>query len=155
MKVLYFVIKIEEIIKLLPHRYPMLLVDRVLEFTVNESIKALKNVTMNEEFFTGHFPNEPIMPGVLIIESIAQSCAILAIKTFQAEHPNEDVSGKSVYFMSIDNAKFRRKVVPGDTLIHNIKITKNKRRICKFSATSFVGDEIACEADIMAMIGDK
>lgn len=147
--------KIEEIIKLLPHRYPMLLVDRVLDFKVNESIKTLKNVSINEEFFVGHFPNEPIMPGVLIIESIAQSCGILTMKSFMEQNPGVDISGKSVYFMSIDSAKFRKKVVPGDALIHEIKITRNKGKICKFSAQSFVDGEIACEVEIMAMIGDK
>ncbi|QED23252.1 3-hydroxyacyl-ACP dehydratase FabZ [Candidatus Deianiraea vastatrix] len=141
-------IDIKEIISMLPHRYPFLLVDKVTAITPKESITAIKNVTINEEFFQGHFPNDPVMPGVLIVESIAQAAALLAIKSF-------DLVDHSVYFMSIDSAKFRKIVRPGDTLVHKVKFLKVRGSVYKFAAESFVDDVLACEAEITAMVPPK
>ncbi len=154
-RVLLNTMNFEEIKALLPHRYPMLLVDKVIEFEKSKYIKTLKNVSGNEEFFVGHFPSEAIMPGVLIVESMAQSCAILTMKSFADENGDmSEIKGKSVYFMSIENAKFRAKVVPGDTIIHTAMLTKQKGKICKFDIKTHVGESLVAEASIMAMIAD-
>ncbi len=142
-----------EIISYLPHRYPMLLIDKVLEVVPEKSIKVLKNVTANEEFFVGHFPQDPIMPGVLIIESIAQGAGILAMKTL--EYQGREAKGKKVYFTGIDAVKFRGMVKPGDTMIHHIELVRYKLGICKFSARTFVEDKLVAEAEISAMIDLK
>jgi len=138
-------IDIKEIINCIPHRYPFLLIDRVLEINSEIDIKTLKNVTINEQFFQGHFRNDPVMPGVLIVESVAQSAAILVIKSFAG-------IDSSVYFMSIDNAKFRKIVRPGDSLIHNVKLIKKRGNVYKFSSQSYVDDILACEVEITAMV---
>ena len=139
---------IKEIMRHLPHRYPFLLVDRVLEMTVGERITALKNVTMNEPFFPGHFPHHPVMPGVLIIEALAQAAGILAFKSSGAEITESSV----IYFVGIDNARFKRPVVPGDQLQLQASITKNMRGIWKFTAQALVDGQLACEAELMCTL---
>jgi len=134
-----------EIAKCLPHRYPFLLIDRVVEMELGVSIKAIKNVSINEPFFQGHFPNYPVMPGVLIMEALAQAAGVLSYKSLKTP-PSED----SLYFFAgIDNARFKRQVVPGDQLTLCVQITANKRGIWKYKAQAFVGDELAAEADLM------
>ena len=139
---------VNEIMKNLPHRYPFLLVDRVKELEVNKRIVAIKNVTINEPFFQGHFPGHPIMPGVLIIEAMAQVGGILAYRS------QPDTEGKVVYFMGIDKAKFRRPVVPGDTLEFVLEVIKQRRNIWVFKAEAFVDGERAAEAEIKATLAD-
>ncbi len=136
---------ISEILKLLPHRYPMLLVDRILELITGEKIKALKNVTMNEQFFQGHFPVEPVMPGVLILEGMAQTGALLAYLT-----EPEKIGKSLVYFAGLDGVRFRRKVVPGDQLIFELSIIKRKSKVYKLAGKAFVGDQLAAEAELLA-----
>ncbi len=139
---------IKQILEYLPHRYPFLLVDRVLSCVPGESIVALKNVTINEPFFQGHFPNYPVMPGVLIIECMAQAAAIL---TFHSEQAKPD--GSSVYFfVGIDNARFKRPVVPGDTLRLEVSISRHVRGIWKFAAKAWVGETMAAESEIMCTV---
>lgn len=139
---------INEILQYLPHRYPFLLVDRVLSCEPGKSIVALKNVTINEPCFQGHFPNYPVMPGVLIIESMAQAAAIL---TFHSEKARPD--NRSVYFfVGIDRARFKRPVVPGDTMRLEVAITRHVRGLWKFTAEAHVGDTIAAESEIMCTV---
>lgn len=137
---------IKKIKEILPHRYPFLLIDRVLELEEGKRIVAIKNVTANENFFQGHFPQEPVMPGVLIIEALAQAgaCAILSM---------EEYKGKLVYFGAIDKAKFRKKVVPGDTLRLEVEIIKLKKIAGIGKATAYVGDEKAAEGELTFIIG--
>ena len=139
---------IHEVMKYLPHRYPFLLVDRVLEMTLGERIVAIKNVTINEPFFVGHFPHSPVMPGVLIIEAMAQAAAILAFKTRGAVPDENSV----LYFAAIDNARFKRPVLPGDTLTFDMTLTREMRGVWKFSGVARVGDEMAAQADLMCAI---
>ncbi len=142
-------LSVVEIQKLIPHRFPFLLVDRVLEIKDGESITAIKNVTMNEWFFQGHFPGAPVMPGVLIVEAMAQTGGILmAKKLSNAEAP------KVVYFMTINNVKFRQPVTPGDTLKFVVTMTKLKGTIGTLHGETFVGEKKVAEADMMAMIAD-
>ncbi len=138
--------KIEEIAKFLPHRYPFLLVDRVLSLEKGKSIVGLKNVTVNEPFFQGHFPEKKIMPGVLIIEAMAQCGGILLY------HSVDDPQGKFVLLSRVDNARFRRAVVPGDTLRLEAEIVRIRQRFCELKTRALVGDEIAAEANILAAI---
>jgi len=140
---------IRGILAALPHRYPLLLVDRVAELTVGESIHAIKAVSFNEQFFQGHFPGRPIMPGVLIIEALAQSAAILAIESFELSG-----SGKLVYFMAIDDAKFRVPVEPGCLLDLHVGFVQKRARVCKFWGKAMLGDKLACEVNFTAMIAD-
>ncbi|MGD9107724.1 MAG: 3-hydroxyacyl-ACP dehydratase FabZ [Gammaproteobacteria bacterium] len=134
-------------LKHLPHRPPFLLVDRVLKFEPSKSIVAIKNVTMNEPFFVGHFPKRPVMPGVLIIEALAQAAGILAFLS-----TNEDPQGNSLYyFAGIDNARFKRIVEPGDQLHLEVEITKIRKTLLKAHGIAKVGDEIACSADLMSI----
>lgn len=142
------VMDIKAIMRHLPHRYPFLLVDRVLEMAKGERIVALKNVTMNEPFFPGHFPNHPVMPGVLIIEALAQAAGILAFESSDTPVDENTV----VYFVGIDNARFKRPVTPGDQLRMEATITKNMRGIWKFSAKALVDGQLACEADLMCTL---
>jgi 3-hydroxyacyl-[acyl-carrier-protein] dehydratase len=139
---------VREILDLLPHRYPFILVDRVLEITLGERIVGLKNVTINEPFFQGHFPTEPIMPGVLILEGMAQVGAILAYLT-----EREQFKGQLVYFAGLDEVRFRRKVVPGDQLIIKVEVLKRKSKVFKLAAKAYVEDKLACEALLMATFG--
>ncbi|MGM0435671.1 MAG: 3-hydroxyacyl-ACP dehydratase FabZ [Bacillota bacterium] len=136
----------DEIKKIIPHRYPMLLVDKVLEVEEGVSIHALKNVTSNEPFFQGHFPEEQVMPGVLVIESLAQAGAIALLK-----HP--DFSGKTPYFAGIDKCRFKRKVRPGDSLDLHVTITKMKGPIGKGQAKAYVDGELAASADLTFALG--
>lgn len=144
-------INTEEILSMIPHRYPIMLVDRVVEFTHGESIVALKNVTYNESFFQGHFPGKPIMPGVLIIEALAQASAVLVVKTLDGE----DTKDKIVYFMSIDDARFRKPVTPGDTVYLHLTKIKNRGDVWKFSGEAKVDGKKVAEAVITAMIIDN
>ncbi len=133
------------ILKQLPHRYPFLLVDRVLELKARESIRALKNVTFNEPFFSGHFPGRPVMPGVLIIEALAQAAGILAFVT-GGVIPDENTK---FYFAGIDKARFRKPVVPGDQLILTARVERALRGIWRFSTVAYVGTDEAASADMM------
>ncbi len=136
---------IHQILQHLPHRYPFLLVDRVLEIVKGERITALKNVTINEPFFPGHYPHHPVMPGVLVIEALAQSAAILSFQSL-----GDKPDSKSVYyFLGIDHARFKRPVVPGDQLILEASIITNRRGIWKFSCTAKVDGKVAAEAELM------
>ena len=138
-------INIEEIIKLLPHRYPFILVDRILEVTPGESIVGLKNVTINEPFFQGHFPTRPIMPGVLILEGMAQAGGLLAYITKQ-----DMVGEKLIYFAGMDGVRCRPPVVPGDQIIFKLKVLKCKGKIWKMSGEAFVDDKLVAEAQLLA-----
>ena len=141
---------IVQIMEILPHRYPFLLVDRVLEIEPGKRIVALKNVTMNEPFFQGHFPGHPVMPGVLIIEAMAQVAAIMA---YLSSGP--DASNKVSYFMAIDNARFRKPVKPGDTLRIEIETIFNKRGIWSVAGKCYVGETLVTEAELKATLADK
>lgn len=142
-------LNVEEIMRLIPHRYPLLLVDRVVALEPGKSIVAIKNVTFNEPHFTGHFPSKPIMPGVLIIEAMAQASAIMVAKTFG------DESDKLVYFMTIDEAKFRKPVVPGDSLYLHVEVVQNRRNVWKCKGEARVNDQKVAEAVFSAMVADK
>ncbi len=133
-----------EIRKLLPHRYPFLLVDRILDIDPKVKATGLKNVTFNEPFFHGHFPDNPIMPGVLIVEAMAQVSGILAFKS--------GAEGNAVYFMSIEKAKFRKPVVPGDQLRLEVSILQQRNKVWKFSGQAFVNDKVVAEAEFTAMV---
>lgn len=144
------IIDTQEILSMIPHRYPIMLVDRVIEIEDGEKIVALKNVTYNESFFQGHFPGKPVMPGVLIIEALAQASAVLVVRTMQ-----EETEDKIVYFMSIDDARFRKPVTPGDSLYLHLNKIKNRGNIWKFSGEAKVEGQKVAEAVITAMIVDK
>ncbi|MBI1912344.1 MAG: 3-hydroxyacyl-ACP dehydratase FabZ [Deltaproteobacteria bacterium] len=141
-------IDINEILNILPHRYPFLLVDRIVEMETGKSAKGYKNVTINEPFFLGHFPGHPIMPGVLIIEAMAQVGGVLAFKS-------ASVQNKVVYFMGIDNARFRKPVLPGDRLDLVLNVTKCRGTIWAFKGEAFVDGNLVAEADLMATIMDR
>jgi len=138
---------ISKIMELLPHRYPFLLVDRVVDIVPGESAVGIKNVTMNEQFFQGHFPAKPVMPGVLILEAMAQTAGCLALDSL-----GESAANSVVYFMAIDGAKFRRVVGPGDTLKMHLSKERGRGKIWRFKAEAYVGDELACEAVLTAMM---
>ena len=140
-------VDIQRILEMIPHRYPFLLIDKVVDIATGESATGIKNVTMNEPQFTGHFPEQPIMPGVLIIESMAQTAAILVVQTL-----GEDAEGKLVYFMSIDNARFRKPVVPGDVMHIHVKKKQSRGPVWKFESEVRVNDQVVAEATIAAMI---
>jgi len=137
------------IMQLLPHRYPFLLIDKVVDIVAGKSAVGFKNVTINEPFFPGHFPGHPVMPGVLIVEAMAQTAAAMVVVSMQG-----DTEGKLVYFMAIDNARFRKPVVPGDVL--NIQVTKKQQRgsVWKFEGIALVDDAVVAEAKFTAMIVD-
>ena len=136
---------IHQILKKLPHRYPFLLVDRVLAVDPGKSIQALKNVTINEPFFAGHFPHRPVMPGVLMLEAMAQTAGLLA---FADDSGGRDPNSV-IYFAGIDGARFKRPVEPGDQLVMDVEILRHKAGIYKFKAVARVGGEVACEAELM------
>src|SRR6478672_3632970 len=142
------VMGINEIKEYLPHRYPLLLVDRVLDYESGKSITAIKNVTVNEEFFNGHFPHKPVMPGVLMIEALAQTAAILSFLTMGVKPDENSV----VYFVGIDNARFKRPVEPGDQLKMDVEIVRVSRGIWKYKAVGSVDGKVALEAELMCTI---
>jgi 3-hydroxyacyl-[acyl-carrier-protein] dehydratase len=135
---------IQEILALLPHRYPMLLIDRVIDFTPGKSLHAIKNVSINEPIFTGHFPNQPIFPGVLILEAMAQATGLLGFKTVENRSENE-----LYLFAAVDNARFKQPVIPGDTMHLHVEFLKERRNIWKFSAEAKVDGKVVCSAEIM------
>ena len=141
---------IQKIMSLLPHRYPFLLVDRIHELVPDEKIIALKNVTINEPFFQGHFPGSPIMPGVLIVEAMAQAGGVLVFTSLP-----EEKHGALIYFMGMNKVKFRKPVIPGDQLIFEIRILKQRAKAVKMSGVAFVDKKIVAEAEFMATIGEK
>ena len=139
---------IEEVLRYLPHRYPFLLIDRVLECAPGKSLVALKNVTINEPYFPGHFPRRPVMPAVLILEAMAQATGILALRTLDGPLPDTSL----YYFVGIDNARFRRPVVPGDQLIIDIEAVRAKRGVWKVRGSARVGSHLVAAADIMGAL---
>ena len=141
---------IHEIIKLLPHRYPFIMIDRILELTPGEKVIALKNVTINEPFFQGHFPENPIMPGVLIIEAMGQAGAVLAAKSLERESHDS-----LIYFMGMDKVKFRKPVIPGDQLIFEMKFLKQRRNVFRMSGTAYVDKKVVAQAELMATFGEE
>jgi beta-hydroxyacyl-ACP dehydratase FabZ len=136
---------IQKIMQLLPHRYPFLLVDRILELEVGKRVVGLKNVTINEPFFQGHFPNQPIMPGVLIIEAMGQAGGVLAASALP-----EDEADQVIIFMGMDKVRFRKPVVPGDQLIFELEVLKQRRKIFKMSGLARVDGKVVAEAELMA-----
>jgi len=149
--VLYNVVEIQ---KILPHRFPFLLVDRITELKPGEFIKGYKNVSISEPVFQGHFPDHPIYPGVMILEGMAQAGGVLAFKSM-GEMTAEELEAKVVYFMSIDKAKFRAPVTPGDKLDYHISVMKNKGAVWQFEAKAYVDDKLVAQAELKAMIVDK
>ena len=143
-------VDIKRILQMIPHRYPMLMVDKVTEIHVDHSAVGIKNVSINEPFFQGHFPSEPVMPGVLIVEAMAQTAAVLVVATFGAES-----EGKLVYFMSIDGVRFRRPVMPGDRLELHVRKAQSRANVWKFDGKAIVDGKVAAEATFAAMIRDK
>ena len=141
---------IARIMDLLPHRYPMLLVDKVVDMVPGKSAVGIKNVTINEPFFAGHFPARPVMPGVLIIESMAQTAAALVVHSLDT-----DINGKIVYFMTVDKGRFRQPVEPGDTLHMPVTVLRGHGSVWKFSGQAKVGDSLVAEAEYSAMIVDR
>jgi 3-hydroxyacyl-[acyl-carrier-protein] dehydratase len=140
---------IAEILRVLPHRYPFLLLDRVLSVEPGKHLRAAKNISINEPFFTGHFPRAPVMPGVLIIEALAQACAVLTFKT-----RNFDLDEDSVYyFVGIDNARFKRPVGPGDVLLLDVTLLRQIKGVWRFGAQALVEDKIVTEAELMCTVG--
>ena len=144
-------IDIHEILQHLPHRYPFLLIDRVLSVDPGKEIVALKNVTINEPFFPGHYPHHPVMPGVLVIEAMAQAAALLSFKSMGSK-PDDDTV---YYFVGIDGARFKRPVIPGDQLILKVTSTRNVRGLWKFSAVAEVDGQVAAQAEIMCTMRKK
>jgi 3-hydroxyacyl-[acyl-carrier-protein] dehydratase len=142
-------IDIQRIMQMIPHRYPFLMIDRIVEVVSGASAIGIKNVSINEAFFHGHFPQRPVMPGVLIIEAMAQTAAVLVVQTLGRES-----EGKLVYFMSIDNARFRRPVVPGDQIRVRVVCKHQRRNVWKFEGHAMVGDKLTAEATFAAMILD-
>ena len=142
---------IHEILEHLPHRYPFLLIDRVLSVNPGKEIVALKNVTINEPFFPGHYPHHPVMPGVLIIEAMAQAAALLTFKSAEKK-PGGDTL---YYFVGIDGARFKRPIIPGDQVIFKVVLTRNLRGLWKFSAVAEVDGQMAAQAEIMCTMRDK
>ncbi|ANT64319.1 MULTISPECIES: bifunctional UDP-3-O-[3-hydroxymyristoyl] N-acetylglucosamine deacetylase/3-hydroxyacyl-ACP dehydratase [Prosthecochloris] len=140
---------INAIQNILPHRYPFLLIDKIVEFKLDEKIVSIKNVTMNEEFFQGHFPGNPIMPGVLIIEAMAQTGGIMML------NGNDNINDMQVYFMGIDKARFRKPVIPGDTLVIEAVMKSRRRSVCQFEGKAYVRGELVCEASLMATVVEK
>jgi 3-hydroxyacyl-[acyl-carrier-protein] dehydratase len=143
-------ITINEILAMLPHAYPFLLVDRIVEVEPGKRIVGIKNVTYNEPFFPGHFPGRPIMPGVLIVEAMAQTAGVLVFKSMA-----DECHKKPVFFLGMDNVKFRKPVVPGDQLRLELEITRHRQSIWGFKGKAFVDEKLVAEADLLAMLGDE
>jgi beta-hydroxyacyl-ACP dehydratase FabZ len=144
-------ITIQEIMNLLPHRYPFLLVDRIVEMEMGKKIVGIKNVTINEPFFPGHFPGQPVMPGVLILEAMAQVAGIMAMKTV----PADQVKNKVIFFMTIDKAKFRKPVVPGDQVRFELEVIRMRSNTMSFKGRASVDGTVVAEAEMMAMIVER
>jgi beta-hydroxyacyl-ACP dehydratase FabZ len=142
---------INDVMNFLPHRYPFLMIDRILEFEADKRVVGLKNVTINEPFFQGHFPGHPIMPGVLLLEAMAQTGGVMALMSL----PPEEVKKKVLYFMSIDKAKFRKPVLPGDQVRFELELIKARGNVKNFKAVAKVEGTVVAEAEMMAMIVDK
>ncbi|MBL7013210.1 MAG: 3-hydroxyacyl-ACP dehydratase FabZ [Candidatus Marinimicrobia bacterium] len=140
---------IQDIIKLIPHRYPFILIDRIENMIPGESLTAIKNVTINEPFFQGHFPGKPVMPGVLILESMAQAGSFLALKTV------DNPMSKNMLFSGVDSAKFRKPIMPGDTIVIKMRLVKRKLNLCKFEGEAYVGESLVTKASISATIVDR
>lgn len=145
---------VQKIREILPHRYPLLLVDRIASISPNEKIEAYKNVTINEEVFNGHFPTQPIYPGVYIIEGMAQAGGVLAFVSMFGEEA-QNTGDKIVYFMSIDKAKFRNPVTPGDKLVYRLEVIKHKGGIWVLQGYAYVEDKLVAEAELKAMVVDN
>lgn len=143
-------VDILDVMRMIPHRYPMLMIDRVIDIVPDVSAVGVKNVTINEPFFQGHFPSRPIMPGVMIVEAMAQTAAVLVVKTLGLE-----AEGKLVYFMTIDEARFRKPVTPGDSLRIHVQKQRNRGSVWKFSAEAKVDGVVHAQAEFSAMIVDK
>ena len=143
-------IDMQEILRRIPHRFPFLLIDRADNYRPHTSITGYKCVTMNEHFFQGHFPNNPVMPGVLIIEALAQAGAVMMSKSL-----NADVTGRTIFFTSLENARFRNPVRPGDVLRMPVEVTRHRGDFYKFKGRALVGDKLACEAEWAAMVVDN
>ena len=143
-------IGIEQIIQMLPHRYPFLMIDRIVEIVPGKSAIGIKNVTINEPYFQGHFPNKPIMPGVLIIEAMAQTAAVFVIDGLK-----ESVDNRDVYFLSIDSARFRKPVTPGDRMILKIFKKQSRGNVCKFNGEAYVEENLVAESTFSAMIDNQ
>ena len=141
---------IEQIMQMLPHRYPFLMIDRIVEIVPGKSAIGIKNVTINEPYFQGHFPNKPIMPGVLIIEAMAQTAAVFVIDGLK-----ESVDNRDVYFLSIDSARFRKPVTPGDTMILKIFEKQSRGNVCKFNGEAYVEENLVAESTFSAMIDNQ
>lgn len=139
-----------QIMEMIPHRHPFLMIDRVRDIRVGTSAIGVKNVTINEPFFQGHFPTQPVMPGVLIVEAMAQTAAVLVVSTL-----GDEARGKLVYFMTIDDARFRKPVVPGDCLELHVEALRNRGNVWKFSGTGKVGEKVVAQATYSAMIMDS
>src|SRR3990170_621978 len=144
-------IEIREIMSMLPHAYPFLLVDRIVEMELGKRIVGIKNVTYNEPFFPGHFPDRPIMPGVLIVEAMAQTAGILAFKSMPAEGNQK----RPVFFLGIDNVRFRKPVIPGDQLRLELEVTRQRQSIWGFKGKALVDGKLVAEADLLAMMGEE
>jgi 3-hydroxyacyl-[acyl-carrier-protein] dehydratase len=145
------IMDIEQVMQYLPHRYPFLLIDRVIEMELGKSVTAIKNVTINEPFFPGHFPGAPVMPGVLILEAMAQAAALLSFKT--KGYTPEQIG--VVYFAGIDGARFKKPVTPGDQLVFKVEIVREIRGIWKYKGRAEVDGQLAAEAELMATLRDK
>ncbi len=143
------VLEVKDILKVLPHRYPFLLVDRIVEIEEGKRIVGIKNVTYNEEFFQGHFPGNPVMPGVLVVEAMAQAGGVLLLRQV-----GEDLSRKLIYFMGIDKARFRKPVVPGDQLRLELTVLRLKARVAKMRGEAYVGDQLVAEAEFLSTLVD-
>jgi 3-hydroxyacyl-[acyl-carrier-protein] dehydratase len=143
-------IDIQRILEMIPHRYPFLFIDRVIDVVAGERAVGIKNISINEAYFQGHFPGHPVLPGVLIIEAMAQTAAVLVVHTLGAES-----EGKLVYFMSVDNARFRHPVFPGDQLHVRVERKQNRGNVWKFDGTALVRDKVMAEATFAAMIRDR
>ena len=141
---------IQKIMNVLPHRYPFIMIDRIIELVPGKKVVALKNVTINEPFFQGHFPGNPIMPGVLMIEAMGQAGAVLAAGSL-----SEKERGSLIYFMGMDKVKFRKPVVPGDQIIFEVKFLKQRSKVFKMSGMAFVDEKLVAEAELMASFGEK